>query len=168
MKKLLKALMLLTFCVSLTSCASCINGTTQSIAVSSSPSGASVYVDGANMGTTPTKVEVKRKHDHVLTITKPGYGQEEVILTHVFSGAVAGNLIAGGVIGWGVDAMTGAQYRMVPEQVSVTLRPLKEGEEHQLNLSKQVSKEEKLQKLEELKNDGSITEKEYEVMKNLI
>ena len=35
--------------------------------------------------------------------------------------AVAGNIIAGGLVGWGVDAVTGAQYNLKPESINVTL-----------------------------------------------
>ncbi|GJD35738.1 hypothetical protein [Methylobacterium aerolatum] len=37
--------------------------------------------------------------------------------------AVAGNILAGGVIGLGVDAATGAAYDHTPNPVSVTLEP---------------------------------------------
>jgi hypothetical protein len=88
----------------------------------SSPEGASVQV-GEFRGTTPTTVELSRKRSHLVQLSKPGYLAETVKLERVVSGAVAGNIIAGGLIGWGVDAASGGQYRLVPDSVHVTLRP---------------------------------------------
>ncbi len=38
--------------------------------------------------------------------------------------AVVGDFFAGGAIGYGIDAATGAQRRLVPEKVEVRLQPL--------------------------------------------
>jgi hypothetical protein len=111
----------------LTSCATILNGTTQKVPIASAPNGANVSVDGYYMGETPLIVEVTRKHDHVISLSKEGYRAQQVQLHHVVSGAVAGNLIAGGLIGWGVDAYSGGQYRMCPETVSVELEPIECG-----------------------------------------
>jgi hypothetical protein len=102
--------------------ATIINGTTQEIPITSSPEGASVQVDQWR-GTTPTTAELSRKRSHLVQLSKPGYLSETVRLERVVSGAVAGNIIAGGLIGWGVDAASGGQYRLVPDTVHVTLRP---------------------------------------------
>jgi hypothetical protein len=107
---------------SVTGCATIINGTTQDIPITSSPEGASVQVDEFR-GTTPTTVELSRKRSHLVQLSKPGYLSETVKLERVVSGAVAGNIIAGGLIGWGVDAASGGQYRLVPDSVHVTMRP---------------------------------------------
>lgn len=118
-----------TLCLSLqlTSCATIINGTTQKIPLDSYPQGANVSVDGNYMGITPTVVEVKRKHDHFVTFDKEGFCPQTIQLTHVVSGAVAGNIIAGGLIGWGVDACSGGQYRLIPEAVFMPLQPAPQG-----------------------------------------
>jgi hypothetical protein len=73
--------------------------------------------------TTPATLELKRNTPHVLAILKDSYRPETVNLSRVISGAVAGNIIAGGLIGWGVDAATGAQYRLIPDTVHLTLTP---------------------------------------------
>src|SRR5581483_3619838 len=87
-----------------TSCASIINGRRQNVTVASNPPGA-IVSDGKGTWTTPATISLERKSDHILTISKPGYHPQSVVLHHVISGAVAGNLIAGGFIGWGVDAV---------------------------------------------------------------
>jgi len=89
--------------------------------VSSNPSGADVTLDGNKIGQTPVSVEVKRKSDHLMTISKPGYESENVAITRNLGGAVFGNIIAGGLVGWGVDAVSGAQYNLTPATINVTL-----------------------------------------------
>lgn len=103
-------------------CASIVKGTTQAIPVSSNPTGADVKLDGNHVGQTPMTVEVKRKTDHLLTIEKQGYQPESVAITRNVGGAVFGNILAGGLIGWGVDAMSGAQYNLTPATINLTLR----------------------------------------------
>ncbi len=110
-------------CLSVTSCASIINGRRQNIDVSSNPVGATVS-DGVSTWTTPAKISLKRGQKHLLTLSKPGYETQAVELHRAISGAVFGNILLGGFIGWGVDACTGAQWKLIPETVNVQLRPI--------------------------------------------
>lgn len=119
-KKLLSFSLLGVSCVS---CATIVNGTTQKVSISSDPLGASIFVDGAPAGCTPNCIELKRKREHLISLSKEGFEDENVKLEPVLSGAVAGNIIAGGFIGWGVDAVSGSQYRLIPETVNVRMRP---------------------------------------------
>lgn len=107
----------------LTGCATIVKGTHQDIPVSSEPSGAAVLIDGVRQGSTPNNLRLSRKQSHVVTVELAGYETENVTLKPSMGGAVAGNIIAGGLIGWGVDASTGAQYNLHPDSVSVRLRP---------------------------------------------
>lgn len=133
------------FCFFLTGCATIIHGTSQKIAVASSPTGATVS-DGVHHLQTPAVIELKRKTDHILTISKPGYETVTIPVTHVVSSAVAANIFGPGFIGWGIDALTGAQWELVPETVSVALRPLlpwekdKKAEEIAAALSEKTAK----------------------------
>jgi hypothetical protein len=102
-------------------CASVVKGTTQSIPVASDPSGADILVDGKVMGQTPKTLALKRKGTYVVTIQKPGFEQQSVPIVRSIGGAVWGNAIIGGLIGWGVDAASGAQYNLSPESMSVRL-----------------------------------------------
>lgn len=154
-------------CLTLSGCASIVHGTRQKIAVSTNPTGATVS-DGETTVQSPGTMNLKRNQDYILTITKPGYETETVKITHVISGAVAGNLLAGGFIGWGVDAVSGAQWRLEPETITVNLRPLHENE--YLAHSKQATSQTLTQKLEELsslKEKNLITETEYVAMREI-
>lgn len=153
-------------------CATIINGTTQKIPVSSEPSGANCVVVGdTTKYTTPCQVELARKSDHVLKLEKEGYDPATVEIKHVLSGAVAGNILLGGLIGWGVDAATGSQNRLIPETVHINLKTSSSsptGESLAVKadeVSKQMSLTERLSELEQLKESGKITEEEFQTMR---
>lgn len=103
-------------------CATVTNGTTQTVPVSSSPSGARVFADGQHVGTTPCQVELSRRTSHIISFEKEGYEDTAVHLTREVSAMTAGNVLIGGLIGLGVDAVSGANFRLVPEAVSVSLQ----------------------------------------------
>jgi len=105
-------------------CASVVKGTTQSIPVASDPSGADILIDGKVMGQTPKTLALKRKGTYVLIIQKPGFEQQSVPIVRNIGGAVWGNALIGGLVGWGVDAASGAQYNLSPESVAVKLLPV--------------------------------------------
>jgi len=105
-------------------CATVIQGTTQEIPISSDPPGVKVSVDGRPDFTTPTVLVLSRHEPHILEFSFGGYHPEVVRLRPVFSTVTAGNIVLGGLIGWGVDSASGAQYRLVPPVVHVSLRPL--------------------------------------------
>jgi hypothetical protein len=72
---------------------------------------------------------------------------------------VAGNFLAGGAIGYGIDAATGAQRRLEPEKVAVRLQPLPPQE---MSEAGKTSQEEKLQLLKKLKDERKITQEQYD------
>lgn len=55
----------------------------------------------------------------------PGYTREEFEVTRVPTGKVVNSIWVGGLIGLAVDASTGADNKLVPEQIDVTLRPIR-------------------------------------------
>lgn len=105
-------------------CASLMQGSTQQISVTSIPPGATLVVDGFQRLKTPAVVELSRKESHRLEFSLEGYHPEVVDIRQVSSNMVAGNIIAGGLIGYAVDHSTGAAFRLVPEIVQVNLRPI--------------------------------------------
>ncbi len=108
--------------------ASIVTGTTQILAVTSPPvDGAKCTLtssEGTYYVTTPGNATVhKTKHDMDVVCTRDGYKDGHTVAVSHFNGATAGNIIAGGVIGIGVDAMTGANYNF-PENIAVTMVPV--------------------------------------------
>lgn len=112
-------------------CASVTRGTTENISIATTPAGATADISGLEVPTacvTPCVVQAKRNADITVTINKEGYEPQTIPLTKEVAGAgaagFAGNLLAGGLIGMGVDAATGAAQDHKPNPVIVTLRPV--------------------------------------------
>lgn len=105
----------------LSSCATIMHGTTQSIGISSNPSKAGIWVDGQYFGETPMIVKLNRKDNHFLKIQLQGYQTYETTLTREMSGWMFGNIVFGGFIGLAVDAISGGIYRLTPEQVNAQM-----------------------------------------------
>ncbi len=102
-------------------CATIMQGTSQKINLSSTPSGAAIFVDGQELGRTPMVAELKRKNNHTVRLELVGYHPYETILTRDISGWVWGNILLGGFIGLGIDFVTGGLYKLNPEQMAATL-----------------------------------------------
>lgn len=98
-------------------CATIIHGSRQKVGVSSNPSGATVYIDGQMMGRTPTIVVLTRKDFHHVKIVLPGYMPYETDLIRKVDAWIAGNILFGGLIGLGVDAVSGSMYKLTPDQI---------------------------------------------------
>lgn len=108
--------------VSLTGCATIMHGETQRIGVSSSPSGASVIVDGtSSWGKTPVFVDLAREKEHIIKIEMANYTPIEMTITKKVSNWAWGNIVFGMVIGLAVDALSGGLYKLEPEQVHADL-----------------------------------------------
>jgi hypothetical protein len=111
-------------------CASVTRGTTENLSIASTPSGAEAIISGLENPTTcvtPCSVVVKRNADISVTVQKPGFEPQTIPLTREIQGTgaagFAGNVIAGGLVGMGVDAVTGAARDHKPNPVIVTLQP---------------------------------------------
>ena len=108
--------------VLLSSCASIIHGSTQTIHVTSQPVGAAITVDEKPSGTTPADLKVSRKTSHLVELTLAGYKRYEVTLEPKFNSATMGNILAGGIIGMGIDHSTGANNTLYPDHVDAMLQ----------------------------------------------
>ncbi|MBA3957582.1 MAG: PEGA domain-containing protein [Parachlamydiaceae bacterium] len=107
---------------SLTSCATIMHGTRQSIGISSCPSNACVWVDQMFIGYTPVIVEMTRKDNHFLRVELEGYQPYEATFSRQLSGWVLGNIVFGGIIGLAIDAISGGIYKLTPDQIQAELR----------------------------------------------
>ncbi len=106
----------------MSSCASIIHGTKQDINISSSPSGATIYVNADLSGITPKVITLKRKTDNqIIKLELDGYHPYEVKLERKTDGWFWGNILLGGLIGMIVDASNGAMYKLDPDIVSASL-----------------------------------------------
>jgi hypothetical protein len=93
-------------------CATVTRGTTETIAIQSEPDGAKVELSSGQTCITPCSFELKRKNDYLVFLRKDGFQPVEMQIESRIAGAgvagMAGNVLAGGIIGLGIDAATGA------------------------------------------------------------
>lgn len=118
--------------LSLTGCATIMEGTGQSVAVSTTPAGAQCDAShaGTHLGTvaaTPGSLRIdKSKNDLQVTCAKNGYQRASSSYSPGFVGTTFGNLLVGGVVGVVVDAASGANYTY-PKEVHMDLAPIAPG-----------------------------------------
>jgi hypothetical protein len=121
-KSLVSLALLAVFGLGMSGCATIIDGTRQKISFSSNPSNAEVVVDGRLVGKTPLTEDLKRKHTHSVKISLEGYHPYELTIIKKVNSWVWGNIVFGGFIGLGIDALTGGLYELTPTQVSADLK----------------------------------------------
>lgn len=107
-------------------CGTIINGFHQDLAITSSPSGASVSIDGEPRGTTPIVVSVRRGDTHVVTVEQLGHYPMEAIVRPITSPWEWGNVISWTFIGVAIDAWTGGMYDLSQDRVNAIF-PTKPG-----------------------------------------
>ncbi len=127
----LKILLLAAVAFGTSACSTVVNGSNQSISFHSGDvEGADCKITGGSDHAvnqnfvTPAEVKIPRSKKSLnLNCTKAGYETTEQTVHSKVEGSTAGNIIAGGVIGVGVDALTGAIYKY-PETVAIIMTKL--------------------------------------------
>jgi len=112
----------------LSGCSTIIEGRSQQVMVNTNPSGANcnIFRNGdkiASVIDTPGSAYIeKTKYDIKIECSKKGY-QTATYMNHSgTAGATWGNIVAGGVVGWGVDSATGSDNKY-ETPVNITLVP---------------------------------------------
>jgi len=112
--------------MSLGGCATITRSTVNQIQITSEPSGAHVRTSLQQSCSTPCTLNVSRKDEFNVTFELDGYQDETVFVKTQVAGSgaagFAGNVLAGGIVGMGVDVATGATLEHVPNPVHATLR----------------------------------------------
>jgi hypothetical protein len=158
-------LVLVVLASSLGACGTIVHGSSQSVNFNTNPQGATLHFSDGQTYTTPSQVKLERKKDYVVTITKDGYQTQTVPINSVLSGWLAGNLLFGGLIGGGVDMISGAAWTLTPENVVMTLSPLASGQSAEGVPSGPMSIEDKLKAIDRLHQQGVLKDNEYEASK---
>lgn len=142
----MKPFLSLALLLSLSSCSTIIEGRSQQVLVNTNPSEAECKFirEGmpiATITSTPGSAYIeKTKHDMIIECTKDGYQKATYINHSGAAGATFGNIVAGGLIGWGVDSATGSDNKY-DSPVNITMVP-DEDEEKPRKKKKKVRKEE--------------------------
>ena len=107
-------------------CATIVTGSTQTLTINTTPSGATVTLNGNNLGVTPMSIEVKRPETErsVFRFEKEGYKPLELPVARSMNTWWLGNIITGGVFGSTTDYASGAMYEYQPGLIQVTLEPV--------------------------------------------
>jgi hypothetical protein len=100
-----------------TSCASIFTGSKRNVLFETEPSGAKVFVNGFEKGTTP--VQIKVEADDNVEFRLDNYDERVVIMDSKFN--LVSILNGFSIIGWGVDALTGSLKRVDTKYVKVSL-----------------------------------------------
>tara|TARA_R110001599_G_C12245066_1_gene659088 strand:- start:782 stop:1504 length:723 start_codon:yes stop_codon:yes gene_type:complete len=117
----------LALCVACSGCATVVGGSEQSVTITSDPPGASLVITPGNIiATTPTKVELDRSYDYVVTFDTPGYEKLSVRLNRSISDSAHVNSYFPfvGFVGLATDALTDAEFTLVPDPLRVSLTPV--------------------------------------------
>ena len=114
---------LLAASVGLSGCATVMNGTKQPVEFDSDPQGAVITTAQGQTCTTPCAFEMRRGDDSMITFNVAGYQPVAVYVQSRTGGGVAGNILAGGIIGGVVDASNGASNHLYPDPVWVRMVP---------------------------------------------
>jgi hypothetical protein len=118
-RSLLVFVFLLSGCATITS-----NGGKQNVSIASTPTGASISVNGNDKGVTPTIVELQRSNQPVtIKVSKDGYKPQEFQPSRITDPMFFGNIIFGGFIGTTTDAATGNINKFDRDSYLITLEP---------------------------------------------
>ncbi len=105
-------------------CATIIHGRSQDLTFASEPSGATIKIDGALKGVTPTSITLRRNKHYIVSFEKDGYEPEEQTIKSQLSPWLFGNILIGGIIGIVIDLAAGGAWTLSEDQVKVGLRPI--------------------------------------------
>lgn len=110
------------FIVLQTGCGLLAQGTSRRIPVYSDPTGATVRVNGEEVGVTPVRVALNANRSHEVRVSAAGYEPEtRLIHPDIEEAYIAADLLFTGLIGLGIDALTGGWSSLEPAVVRVSL-----------------------------------------------
>jgi|GEM_PF-2199325 len=163
-----KAFAVLLLAAGTAGCASIFSGDRESVEVLSSPPGAAIFVDGIQRGSTPGEIRLIRKQPHTVTLKKEGYRDETIYTKKGFNWVSLVDAVWGpfAIFPAAYDLSTGAVYS-VPEKLEVSLE--EEGSGPRAPSQRILSGTglgDKRQKLEELRQRGDISERDYQRVSN--
>ena len=117
----------LVLALSTSGCASILGGgTSQSVSLQGEPTGMQYTIRAASgiqvsQGQTPNQVRLARTQEYQIEFSAPGFQPQKLALTKGLNGWVWGNLVVGWIIGFGVDFIGGAAWKLEPSVVDVRM-----------------------------------------------
>lgn len=125
MKKIVPIILVTTSIILLSGCATVLNGRYQNVAVQTQPTAADCMLTNDkghwSVSSTPGLIKVHRSNDALhVTCRKEGYTTTTQIIDSHIKAAMLGNILAGGLIGVGVDDVDGAGFGY-PHEINLSL-----------------------------------------------
>jgi len=120
-EKLLTVVSLSVAALLFTGCASLINGTHQTVPITTDPPGTTLQV-GGDQYLTPVDASLARNRGYQVIATKAGYQTQTVEIHSSFSGWTFLDLVF--IIPWAVDLADGAAYKLEPESLQLQMQPI--------------------------------------------
>ena len=121
-----KVFLFLIMSLFLSSCASIFSKSEDKVTFKTAPKGATVYLDGDEVGKTPLTLPVKRRMAaHKVTIKKEGYKTQTFTLKKSVTTAAFFNCTF--ILSWGTDALTGKMFEYSPNSYFIDLEDKKVG-----------------------------------------
>ena len=125
MTRLIRLGGLLLCAASLSACATITRGTRQNYVIETDPPGANIQLSTGQTCVSPCTLRLKRKDDFRVTATLDGYEPAEAeVVSRMRAGggaALAGNVVAGGIIGGVVDATNGSLNDLRPNPLRISM-----------------------------------------------
>ena len=103
-------------------CATIMNSDIVNVPVVTIPSGAKITLNETSYISPATVYVPRGKGDFNLHIEKKGYHPVDILLTESTDGWVLGNILLGGIVGLGIDYVSGRAYDIEPELLNVQLQ----------------------------------------------
>jgi hypothetical protein len=110
---------LLVISLSASGCLMAFNGSTEPVALGSSPSGATAVVDGQQYAT-PTTVQLTRNQNHTIIFKKEGYEDASATLASATDPWLVGDVLLWGPLAF-LDYANGSAYKLSEESVQVSM-----------------------------------------------
>ena len=129
---------LLASAVTATSCATIMDGESQTVTFNSNPNEVEIFLDGKKLGVTPLTVKIKREQNKMFVAKKEGYDEQQMVMSTRLNSWFWGNFITGGVLGSTTDYASGAAYEYSPNNYYVTLTPQKASESLRNQLEREM------------------------------
>lgn len=118
--KNLSTILFVTIVLFSTSCATIFTGTKDRLTFNSEPSGATIYIDGIEQCKTPCTMRVKRSINETdVEFKLDGYETRLITLSKEFN--IVSILNLGNLLGWGIDAVSGAVLKYDRKTYDITL-----------------------------------------------
>jgi hypothetical protein len=123
--------------LSISGCATIVDGTSQPVTINSEPNRAKVFINGVQVGVTPLTIQVKRSKTTVVMAKKDGYEEQQLPLQTKMNGYFWGNFVSGGVLGSTIDYASDAMVEYSPNMYFFSLEPIRKSDADTFRLNEE-------------------------------